>query len=581
MFRLFKPSGALNGMHHPSLQRWIRLVTCWGWLLAAAITHAQIATPAPTPVAVDPVLGPLVGYRVLAGDTLISVRDRLLLPDASWQTLQQLNKVRDPRRLVPGSELLLPQAWFKEQPASAEVLHAFGDATVTRANGAVEKVLGGMSLSARDILKTGAQSSITLRFADGARLLVRPNTEATLARLTQSITPQRAPVAQTEVNLQRGAVEAAVPPTSDAATLKQRRFDIRTPVANLGVRGTSFRAEASDGEQRTEVLTGRVAVAASSNNADVAAGFGSVASAQGVQVKPLLPAPDVSGVTALFDKLPLTVQVPAVAGAVAYVGQLSLADKPDGLVGEQLDSGTRLRFVQDLADGQYLLRLRAVDASDLEGKDATVTITLNAKPEAPFLQRPTPQAVSYDEEVSFAWTRQPAAQTYHLQIADDPQFKTLRVDRSDLTDVKTSIKLPVGEHYWRLAAIQAGGTPQDHGPFSDAQQLTRKAPPPAPPPAQSSVADGQLTMRWPVSSEPGARYSYQLARDAAFNQIEAQGDTATPAFTAKPAGGGRYHFRVRTLTPDGYAGPWGSAQTVDLPDNHWWWLLLPATLLLL
>jgi hypothetical protein len=546
------------------------------WMLATAAGAQTSAAAPPT----DPVLGTLRPYAVVQGDTLISVRDRLLVPDASWQALQKLNKVKDPRRLVPGSTLLLPDAWFKDQPATAEVLHAFGDVTVVRATGASEKLIGGMTLAGSDVIKTGAQSSATLRFADGARLVVRPNAEATLTRMTKSMAAQRA-VAQTEIGLQRGAVEASVPPTSDETVLRHRKFDIRTPVANLGVRGTTFRSEADGAEQRVEVLTGLVATTAGGNQAGVSAGFGAIATKQGVQVKPLLSAPDVSGMPTLIERLPLAVQVPVVNGAVGYVAQLSRTDAPEALLAEERDAGNRVRFAQDIADGNYTVRMRGIDASNLEGKDATLTITLNAKPEAPFLQQPAPLAVLYDEQVSFSWTRQPQAQTYHLQVADDAAFKNIRHDQKDLTDTKAALTLPVGTHYWRLAAVQSGGTAQDHGPFGDAQQLTRKAPPPAPPPAQSSVSSDGLAMRWPASTEAGARYAYQFARDANFSQVVAQGETAKPEFATQPPGAGTYYFRVRTLTADGYAGPWGSAQSIELPDNRWWWLLLPAALLLL
>jgi hypothetical protein len=561
-------------MKNPAINRLHVALAGLGMLAAAAANAQTAATPT------DPVLGPLRAYAVVQGDTLISVRDRLLTPDASWQTLQKLNNVKDPRRLAPGSTLLLPEAWFKEQPATAEVLHAFGDVSVVRASGLTEKLVGGMTLAGQDVIKTGVQSSATLRFADGARLVVRPNAQATLTRLTKTMSQQRA-VAQTEIGLQRGAVEASVPPTTDESVLRQRQFNIRTPVANLGVRGTTFRSEADGAEQRVEVLTGKVATTAGGNEAGVGAGFGAVASKQGVQVKPLLPAPDVSGAQTLIERLPLAVQVPAVAGAVAYVAQLSRPESPQALLAEERDASARMRFAQDVPDGDYVVRMRAVDASNLEGKDATLTITLNAKPEAPFLQQPAPQAVSYDEQVTFGWTKQPQAQSYHLQVADDAAFKNIRVDQKDITDTKAAVKLPVGTHYWRLAAVQNGGTAQDHGPFGDAQQLTRKAPPPAPPPAQPTVSSEGLAMRWAASTEPGARYAYQLARDANFTQVIAQGETAKPEFATKPPGGGAYHFRVRTLTADGYAGPWGSGQSIELPDNRWWWLLLPAALLLL
>jgi hypothetical protein len=546
-------------------------------LLLATSVGAQ---PQPGPAAIDPVLGPLRSYTVMAGDSLISVRDRLLVPDANWQTLQRLNNVKDPRRLPPGSTLLLPQAWFKEQPSSAEVLHAFGDVSVVRASGITEKLIGGMILTALDVIKTGPQSSATLRFADGARLLVRPNAEATLSRLTKSLSGQNT-VAQTEVGLKRGAVEASVPPMTDEKTLRQRRFDIRTPVANLGVRGTSFRSEAEGDQQRVEVLTGRVATAAGGSESSVDAGFGAVASRQGVQVKPLLPAPDASDTPKLIERLPLTVQVAGVTGAVAYVAQLVNAGSPDALYAEDRAVGTRIRFAKDVADGDYVLRVRAVDATNLEGKDAVVNLTVNARPEAPFLQQPAPQAVSYEEKVTFTWSRQPQAQTYRLQVADDPLFRQIRVDQKDLADNKAVVSLPVGTHYWRLAAVQRGGTPQDQGPFGDAQLVIRKAPPAAPPPAQPTVSSSRLDMRWAASPETGARYTYQLARDANFSEIVAQGTTDKPEISTVPPGGGTYHVRIRTVTADGQPGPWGAVQSIEVPSSRWWWLVLPVVLLLL
>jgi hypothetical protein len=551
-------------------------------IVAALLTSvfSAVAQPQTDHAATDPVLGPLRAYTVLPGDTLISVRDRVLVPDASWQTLQRLNSIKDPRRLAPGGTLLLPQAWFKEQPSSAEVLHAFGEVTVVRASGTTEKLVGGMILTALDVIKTGPQSSATLRFADGARLVVRPNAEATLARLTKSMSAQNT-VAQTEVALKRGAVEASVPPIADEKTSRQRRFDIRTPVANLGVRGTNFRSEADGDVQRVEVLTGRVSAAAAGGESSVNAGFGAVASVQGVQVKPLLPAPGTGDTSKLIERLPLTVQVAGVSGAVAYVAQLANIGTPDALYAEDRAVGTRIRFAQDIADGDYVLRVRAVDATNLEGKDATVNITVNARPEAPFLQQPAPQAVSYDDKVTFTWLRQPQALTYRLQVADDPMFRQVRVDQKDLADNKAVVSLPVGAHYWRLAAVQRGGTLQDQGPFGDAQQLVRKAPPAAPAAAQPTVSSSGISVRWAAAEEPGARYGYQLARDSNFADIVTQGTVDKPEFSTVPPGGGLYHLRIRTLAADGYAGPWGAAQSIDVPSTRWWWLLLPAALLLL
>jgi hypothetical protein len=37
-----------------------------------------------------------------------------------------------------------------------------------------------------------------------------------------------------------------------------------------------------------------------------------------------------------------------------------------------------------------------------------------------------------------------------------------------------------------------------------------------------------------------------------------------------------YLLRVRTVTADGHAGPWGSAQQVEVPKRHELWRFLPV-----
>jgi hypothetical protein len=43
---------------------------------------------------------------------------------------------------------------------------------------------------------------------------------------------------------------------------------------------------------------------------------------------------------------------------------------------------------------------------------------------------------------------------------------------------------------------------------------------------------------------------------------------------------GTYHLRLRTLDADGFAGPYGATQQIDVPRSWGWWLI-PASLLLL
>src|SRR4030095_8869474 len=137
-----------------------------------------------------------------------------------------------------------------------------------------ERVVTGMQLHAGDELRAGEESSATLRFVDGSRLLVTPGTRLQLDQLLL-LGNIRAP--DTRVRLHEGDADAHVVPSAT------RRFEIRTPVVNLGVRGTDFRAHVDAGAQRTrvEVQDGAVAAAAGGREVAVGAGFGAIVSGAG------------------------------------------------------------------------------------------------------------------------------------------------------------------------------------------------------------------------------------------------------------------------------------------------------------
>jgi hypothetical protein len=100
-------------------------------------------------------------YRVEHGDTLIGIRDRLLRPGNDWRELQRVNRVANPRRLVPGSILRIPVALLAKQTLAAEVLHVHGEVDVQRPGRAVQRLAGGESLAVGDVVRTEPQSRRT------------------------------------------------------------------------------------------------------------------------------------------------------------------------------------------------------------------------------------------------------------------------------------------------------------------------------------------------------------------------------------------------------------------------------------
>lgn len=514
----------------------------------------------------------IVEYRVQLGDTLFA----LLRDGADWQGVQRANNIADAKRLQPGSLLRIPAHLLREQPTVAEVVHAYGNVTVTRASTETALPLAsGENLAAGDVVRTGVQSSTTLRFADGARVLVRPDSVLKIERLTQS----RAG-ASTSLRLERGNADSVVPPALGASA--PSRYEMRTPHTNLGVRGTEFRAAADAGATRVEVLEGKVGTRAADRagraESLVAAGFGAVGTAAGMATPRALPAaPQLAALPERVERMPLRLSWQSAANTRVRA-QVMSTDEPPRLVLDGVFDAGLARWSEDIPDGRYELRVRAIDADGLEGRDTRAPFVIKARPEPPFIAAPTAGGRTVDESVRLAWTRNAAAARVRLQVADTPDFAQPRVDRSDLDATEARVALPLGTHHWRVASILPSG---DQGPFSDALSFTRIEPPAAPPPAEPQKQADGLLLRWPAIGPTGTRWQVQLARDAAFAQMASDETVAEPQLLLRDPPAGTYFLRVKTIDADGFAGPFGQAQQIDVPSSPWWWLIVPAVLLLL
>jgi hypothetical protein len=509
-------------------------------------------------------------YQVTRGDTLIALSRELLQPGIGWQRLQRLNRVADPYRLMPGTALRIPLAWLRTEATVAEVVYLVGQVRAER-NGAplAEPLAAGTQLRSGDTVFTGASpSAVTLRLVDGTRLLIEPDSTLTIAQL---LLRGRSGVVDTRLKLDQGSTDSRVTPTGAGPP----RFRIDTPAMNLGVRGTQFRVRAErDAGSRVEVLEGSVAAATGSTPGQrVDAGYGAAARAgQPVQTpRRLLDAPALAASQPRVERFPLRLQWPALDGAVAYRAQVLAPDSVDHLVLEG-------RFEQpaagwsEVADGRYTLRVRGIDAEGLEGRDASAGFVVKARPEPPFASEPQVDATVYGERVRLRWARAPGAERVHLQVAPAADFAQPSIDRADLKDTELAIELPLGEYHWRLAAIGPG---DDHGPWSDAQAFSVKPKPSPSSPVLEPPAIGErgLVFRWRASA--GARYHYQVARDAAFTDIVVQGPALEPEAVILDPQPGVYHLRVRTIDANGFEGPYGDAQQVEVPRRfNWWWMLL-------
>ncbi len=540
----------------------MRAIRTWfatGLLLAGGWAHAQIA-------AADADWR----YRIVPGDTLITLTDAWLAPPRTWHDLQKLNHVPDPLRLQPGSTLRMPVAWLKREASVAEAVFVKGEVQRRRgtADGTGEALATGATLRSGDRIRTGPQSSASLRFADGSRLLIPPDSEVALEQL---LVLGRGALPAVRLGVNQGGADHRVMPNAQRVPL----YEVRTPHVNLGVRGTEFRVQTAGGSSRMQVLSG--AVQADGLGAPVAEGQGLLAEGSARSVAPLLPAPDLAELPRTAERLPLRLSWAASpAGAVAWRAQIYAAGDFDRLLldARVTEPAAAWPEARELPDGDYTLRLRGVDARGQEGAAADAPVHLQARPEPPFIQAPAAGAVSYNGGIALAWTRNTAAPDVRLQVARDAGFHDLALQPPPIGAAGYEVKLAelggYGVYHWRVAAVEAGGRA---GPFGDAQTFELQPPPPAPPPAESEVSGDQLRLRWRADAGV-ARYELEWARNEAFDGAEVQRYTTDKPEIALPKPSpGRYFLRARAVNAAGAAGPWGQTQAIEQPYPRWIWLL--------
>ena len=358
-------------------------------------------------------------YIVQPGDNLWSLSEEYLTDMRYWRELQQLNQVREPRRLPPGMHLKMPVEWLRIDPSGSKVLEFRGDPQVRIVpSGTLVPLRFGMDLTSGDTIITGPEDSVTLEFRDGSRLLLQSDSELELETLERygSRGNQAA-----RLRLRKGNADTKVERQKPGGG----RFEIFTPAAISAVRGTSFRVGVEDGGRlaRTESLEGVVEVSGSGRKARVPAGFGTLAELGKGPQKPvaLLPPPDLSALPSEVRRIPAAFEVPPLTGAKSYRWQVSDREDFARLLQDHTTSTPTGAF-SGLSDGPYFLRVRGIAENGIQGRDAVHAWRLDAHPEPPVLIEPRQDGSVYGDSPSFQWAAPQSARSFLFQLARDEEF---------------------------------------------------------------------------------------------------------------------------------------------------------------
>jgi hypothetical protein len=495
-----------------------------------------------------------ITYFAQERDTLITIAKQFTTNTNNWETLGKLNRIGNDRAIPIGSPILIPAELLVEEASQATVVAVAGTVNVVQAGSAETKLAVGSVVYEGNQINTDKNSFVTFALPDDSRVSVPSNSQVSLSklRMTKYVKSPR-----TLIKLVQGRVESKVSPLSN----NKGRFEVSSPLAIAGVRGTHFRVGVNDNGIANEVLEGGVAVGNKEkpNAIVLPAGQGNIISTTGVgKAIDLLPAPSLLDGFQLQERPSLQFTINPVSNASAYRAQIAKDQYVQNVIAESMDKDLRFKF-DGIDDGQYFIRVTAIDKNQLEGIPSTTAFTLKARPEPPFLLYPKHKVRAAN--VDFKWTQSSEAKSYHLQVATDAAFKQIVLDQANIDAAEFSTgALGVHQYFWRVASVIEKNGLVDQGPYSPVQSFSVLAPQ-----SMNTFADNgenQINFSWPA--EPGQSFLVQLSSDADFKKLLLSKELDKPNLTIPRPEAGTYYIRVRATDADRFIGNFSKPQKFDI-----------------
>jgi hypothetical protein len=255
----------------------------------------------------------------------------------------------------------------------------------------------------------------------------------------------------------------------------------------------------------------------------------------------------------------------ASVGALTYDVQLDTTTQFTRPISSQtLITATSVQFFSLLTNRRYFWRVRAVNTVGASAWVVRSFTTLGPQPPAaPILDLPLDGAVGQVLSPGFSWAVVSNADSYEIQIADNPNFTPLFAGQSGITATSFNVSglQASTQYYWRVRAINQIGI------SGWSQRVFTTQGPPAPnPPILLSPADNAtgtpltvVTSWLPVQG--ASAYNIQIARSSDFGFLEVdQFISGTTSFLVSDLQPNiTYFWRVRASNDMGM-GQWSGAR---------------------
>lgn len=408
-------------------------------------------------------------YIVQQDETLSGIAYKETGDAETWLEIQKHNDVPNPKLLMPGTRLQIPESLYQRNSVTAQVIRVNGQAVHISSLGEIVRTLTkGDELTAGTIIETKSDSSAVLQFIDNSRFFISEKSRITLEMLKGKI---NAKSAKTIVRVDAGSTESRV-----SKQQKGAKYEVVTPEMRLAVRGTQFLVHV-DSETKTSramVMEGSVDATQkelikhnSPVNLPEGLGYFATENEVGTRVV-LLNKPELSPVINPTDLSSWSATWPVVKDEKKYRVQLFDGADYSTKIADKVQETKQVSF-DSLADGNYGLRVRAIDNDEMEGMESMLDFEINAFPIAPALTESKLDKAS--SKTVFKWQPAPEADYYHFQItsADNTKKYFSKIDKIPANVNHVSFRLVPGEYLWKVSSINNA---DGQGPFSQPKKVT-------------------------------------------------------------------------------------------------------------
>ena len=500
-----------------------------------------------------------VEIDVVRGDYLVRICERYLQEPEDWQRVADMNGLGNPDLIHPGDRLQIPVIWLRGLPLDGRVTHAQGQVLLEpKSGGLIRPLSEGDPIAEGYRITTGENSEATIEFESG--VIIRLRSKTTL-RIDQANRKDEQTLLF-QMFLQMGKVVSRI----RDALQRDSRFELETPSAVAGVRGTRFRCGV-DAEKaaRYEVLDGVVSVQAEEREVLLPPGTGTVVEHGGLPLDPtpLLPSPRVIPPSSPWKSLPVELELEPVPGAVSYRVVLCLDPNLRQVVRESMVPSHEVIRFDSLPDGEYYMAAAGIDEKGLEGPQSeVVSLQVRIHPLPPGMIR-TSGPIQPSGETFFGWEPVAGSTAYRIRIEDsEGEVANIR------SDVPSSAAVLMPETPTEYRVDVRAVAPDGYEGIRSEQTSMLVVPPPAPPKVEFPDESSETIRLGAEDSDHGMQYRFQVAQDPDFRGLvyDAVSDDSETAMSGhlEP---GEYYVRVALVSGDfqsGFSGP-----TSFVTGNRW------------